>query len=119
MKVGGVKKSRVILMAGVISVAAAGCAQRTCYKEAHIAFEKVERSMHLPPGTGVAAELDSNDDVQAGKPGIFLNLPSGCYWLVETRQNTRFGQVRGLYLYNADNGREVRHSTTRSNVDQF
>lgn len=113
------KTFRAIFIAGFVCVTAAGCAQRTCYKEPHIAFEKIERSMHLPPGTGVAAELDSSDDVRASKPGLFVNLSTGCYWLVETRQNTPLGQVMGVYLYNADNGHEVGASITRSKIDKM
>lgn len=113
------KKWGVVLIAIVLTLAATGCAHRTCYGEPHVAFDKVEQSMHLAPGTGVTAELDSYDEVQASKPGLFVRVPAGCYWLIETRHNTRFGQVRGVYLYSADDGRKVVASVTRINVDHF
>jgi hypothetical protein len=73
--------------------------------------------MHLMPGTGISAELDSRDDVQRAKPGLFLDIPDGCYWLIETRHASRFGDTMGLYLYRADNGQQLRASVTRSNID--
>ena len=109
----------MVLIAVALTVAAAGCAHRTCYTEPHVAFEKIKRSMHLPPGTGVAAELDTGDDVQESKPGLFANVPAGCYWLIETQQNTQFGQRRGVYLYNAENGREVGGESNLIKVDKF
>lgn len=112
------KKCRAILIAVALTGATAGCGHRTCYPT-HVSIEKIERSMQLPSGTAITAELDSKDDVQASKPGQFVNLPDGCYWLIETKQNAPFGQRKGVYVYDAENGREVGGGSTLMKIDKM
>jgi hypothetical protein len=108
---------RPLLCTVALVATVTGCAHPTCYTQRHVAFESVEQSMHLPRGTGVTAELDTSDDIKQSRPGEFSNVPAGCYWLIETRQSTPFGERRGIYLHNAENGRELEGGSTLIKID--
>jgi hypothetical protein len=82
-------------------------------------FEKIEESMHLPRGSTATAELVSADDVSTTKPGLFGNVPAGCYWLVETQEHAPAGTRKGIYLYNAQNGRSLGGTSTLIKIDKM